>query len=649
METNEHLQVHSEGERLTEEAREQGMSEESRASDAADEAYVTASLRGCGRRGAFSMMDNAERSEEDAALTCDKPTNQLHRELAGFHAAKQDARQKSEHAGFFHEALIRQLEENVALEEKAEQLAESSYNAAKAQLQANIIVLMEARHELEVAIKDDICRSERELRAGQAISMGLDQMIAMERRALVEKEPAEEARCEARAAMDHWRKNRNTAEASLRAVELKIADLVKRVEEERAEHAKKLLDCTMARNLALEEKDVAVLQKLSLTEDLTLERGKVAEMVKALEAKSRAIADAESHESRITLTLREEIMAIERAKCAESLELQEQLALEQSTARNLSEENNLLATKLAQEVTAHQKLKQNVEELRSEAQKIGRELSASQEALKSSGDISARLERQMRADTKSKEQSIVKLENVNRTLKAQLESYNERHQHMQQSCYAVNQALGAANEAKLGLEKDLQSQHAGHVEEMKQAWHAAEQARIEKAKAIQEMKSAKENLERKLTEQAATNASLEKEHTAMRGQLTKSQQLSVILEDKIQKHRREFSGRLQEELTLKELAQEQLANSRRNFCALQQKELEARLLLEKECEALKDERSELRKALAKAEKDTSEHTARLVGHLRASDIDARDQRAKCERAEQEVLMWKEESGVIALD
>jgi hypothetical protein len=522
---------------------------------------------------------------------------------------------------------------------KQQEHAEASYDTARDQLQTDLVAAIEIKYELEKELaerehKDKRCRLQTELlesgKVQQAITVELDKATTREKQAFAGGLLAEEARRQACAALERSNDARNEAEADLRAAEQSKVELARKLESNRAEYDKERSDCAVAIDLALEQKDVAALQKLSLAEDLVVEHGKVAEMEKALEAKDRVIADFEDHESRITQRLREEIMAKERAEDAENVlaaqldqvlndtgrkisDLQEQLVMEQSAGTRTLEENDLLAKQLVRSVTAHEKLTKMNQELKSDWQEMKRELLANQEASKRLEDFSASLEKQMRGDIKSREQTIDELGTSNRGLEAQLESFSERDQHMQRSCYAA----------------DIR-----HAEEIKQARQEIEQARKSKEEALKETKSTKENLEGKISEQAAVVLRLQLELEEMRSELARSVQFR---RDLVREHDR-LAARLQEALASKERADEGYANSRGLLQAMYQEEFKTNVQLERVCHELNleavekhKELAKMDKELAKMEKDTSEREKRLIGHL------------------EELRVWKEQGGVIALD
>jgi hypothetical protein len=208
------------------------------------------------------------------------------------------------------------------LEAKQQEHAETSCNTARDQIQAELGAAMERKYELEKELaerehKDEICRLQTELlesrKAQHAITIDLDMAITREKQAFARALRAEEATFQACTAVERSNDARNMADADLRAAQQSEVEMARKIERNRADYAKKLSECAAVRDLALEQKDVAVLQTLRLAKDLDLKRGKVAEMEKALEAKDRMIAEAEDYETRITQRLREEIMVKEKA------------------------------------------------------------------------------------------------------------------------------------------------------------------------------------------------------------------------------------------------------------------------------------------------------------------------------------------------
>lgn len=91
---------------------------------------------------------------------------------------------------------------------------------------------------------------------------------------------------------------------------------------------------------------------------------------------------------------------------------------------------------------------------------------------------------------------IDKLEKANRTLQEQLDTARDAHKHLQRSYNTVDIRLCIAKQARMGSERDLQSRGTHLGEELEQATKTNEEA-------LKGMISMKNNLERKISEQAA--------------------------------------------------------------------------------------------------------------------------------------------------
>jgi hypothetical protein len=672
------VKVLSEEKRLAEEAREQAILEKDRAmagerhaTDAADEAREKARWSDCERQDAASAMRGAERNKGQVDSMGKHSGDQSQQELAEAHTGVQDGSENGEQIDVFYKDRTERPEKELAAVKEAQQDAreqqegaEASFDTTIDQIQTDLVAALETRHELEKelaerVLKDDICRLETELlesnKAMQATAVELDKAITRDRQALAEN-----------ALLERSNIAKNTVEADLRTREQCKVELARGLERHRASYAEKLSECAAARDLALEQKNVAILQGLSLEKDLALERDRVAKFEKALEAKDRVIADSEDRENDMTKRLGEEIMAKESFEDGEHVlatqlgqilvdtsreisDLREHLVREQSAVISFWKEKDMFAKQLAREVAANKELTQRNQELESELQNAKKELSATRKASKEEKDLRASLENEMVAELASRKQTIHTLEEATRILLEQVESQWEAQKHLQRSCGAGKTALGLAEQAKMQLEKDLQSQITRHEEEINQARQATEQARNAKEDACKEMESMKQNLEGKLSEQATVVLGLQLECEKMELELAGKVQSRQELETESVRQHNRLSARLQEALVSKEQAAEEFASSRGHLQATYQKELEARAQLEHRCHVLSDQVTESAKTLAKREEEMGEREALLVRRLQATDLAFRDQMTKCERAEEELRVWKGEHGVIALD
>jgi hypothetical protein len=532
-------------------------------------------------------------------------------------------------------------------------------------------------------------------------------------------------------------------QAATQTVEQLKIDLARKFKEDRAEYARKLSECVAAKDLAVEQKEAAILHELSLGEELARERGQVAEMQKMLEAKDRKIIEADDHENRITQRLQEEIMAKEKAMNAKDVlasqwsqvladagrqisDLREQLMTGQSECTKASEQNELLTGKLVQAVTTNEELRWENQRLESEWQQTKQELSVKEEASKISDFHLGNLEEKIRTEIKSKQQIIDGLGNTNEELKVQrwkfatrlakeignkdrvmrekvelLEQLHEdrkkinaSHEYAasvaareartsrelefkdrtikhseefisklkaeielaREACLsykaqlaAADRRCGVAKDATIQMEKGLQSQKIRHIEEMKQAQHAIEQVRKAKEEAFKQVKSTKKDLEGKLSGEITLKTKLENDLRLVRVQLASSQQRYSDLEkDHAREHSR-LSAQLQQALKQQKLAEENSGILAARLQARDEEGADVRARLERECQILTEELAEAWEATAKLEMENKEDRARMAGLLRSADITARDERIKCERAEEELTVWRDQDGVITLD
>jgi len=726
--------------RMAEEARDEAMLEKDQAMMEKDKA-----------------IRDAEQAEEHAELKYEKLADQQRNELSKAYIALQDTTQKIKCSRSFYRRLISRLKKDLAAAQKAQQgtserqeLENTAYEAAIDRLHRDLEEAVEAIHEVvfakeraDGACKDKIPRLNAERQestiAKQAITVKHDKAVNREKQALGEQTWTEEARAMAYVSEEPSYNARLIAEAGLQvttqtAEQLKV-DLAGKLEEDRAEYAKKLSECVAEKDLAVEQKEAAVLHKLRLGEELARERDRVAEMHKMLEAKKREIIEANDFENRITQRLREEIMAKEKAMKAEDMlasqwgqvladngreisDLREQLMTERSACTRASEQNELLTRKLAQEVTANEELKRENQELGNEWQETKQKLSAEEEAFKGVEIALSSLEEKIRTEVNSKQQIIDGLNNANQELKAkqwnfatrlskeiankvqvmqekvelleqlreskkkinasheyaasmaareaktskELELKNQTITHSEEfismlkaeiesasetglsykaQLAAADRECGVAKDARIQVEKDLQGQIIRHIEEIKQAQLAIEQARKAKEEAVKQAKSTKEGLEGKLSREIRWKTKLEEDLRLVRAQLTSSQQQCEDL-------RKEYACEYYRSTQLRR-AYEQQKLAEENSQARNEEEVGVRSQLERQCQILTEELAEAREAKAKLEVEKKEDRIRMAGLLESADITAQDERMKCERAEEELRVWRDQDGVIALD
>jgi hypothetical protein len=524
-----------------------------------------------------------------------------------------------------------------------------------------------------------------------------------------------------------------------RTIEQLRADLARK-RKDGVEYAKILSECVAAKDLAVEQKEAAVLRELRLGEELARERGRVAEMQKMLKAKDRKIIEADDHENRITQRLQEEIMAKEKALNAEDVlasqwsqvladagqqisNLREQLMTGQSVCARASEQNELLTRKLAQEVTTNEELRQENQQLESAWQETKQELSAKEETSKLFDFLLGSLEEKICTDIESKQQLIDGLENTNEELKAQrwkfatrlakeignkdqvmrekvelleqlhedkkkinasyeyaasmaareaktskeLELKDQTIKHSEElisklkaeaesareTCLsyeaqlaAADRRCGVAKDGRIQAERAFQSQDVRHAEEIKQLQDAIEEAREAKEEAFKQVKSTKADLEGKLSREIILKAKFEKD---LRLQFASSQQRYNDLEkDHAREHNR-LSAQLQQALQQQKLAEENSGILAAHLHTRDKEEVDTREQLEHKCQILTENLAEAQEAKAKLEMENEEERARMAGLLRSADITARDERIKCERVEEELTVWRDQDGVIALD
>jgi predicted nucleic acid-binding Zn-ribbon protein len=90
--------------------------------------------------------------------------------------------------------------------------------------------------------------------------------------------------------------------------------------------------------------------------------------------------------------------------------------------------------------------------------------------------LHARLGNEMGAVLIKREEMIDKLEKANRTLQEQLETARDAHKHWQRSYNTVEIRLCIAKQARMKLERDLQSWSTHLGEELEQATKTKEEA-----------------------------------------------------------------------------------------------------------------------------------------------------------------------------
>jgi hypothetical protein len=383
-------------------------------------------------------------------------------------------------------------------------------------------------------------------------------------------------------------------------------------------------------------------------------------------------------------------------------DLREQLMTERSACTKASEQNELLTRKLAQEVTTNEELKRENQELESEWQGMKQKLSAEEEASKEFEVALGSLEEKMRTEVSSKQQIIDGLNNANQelkaqrwefatrlsketankdqvmrekvellgqlregekkinasheyaasmaaraaktskelelknqtikrsenfisTLKAQIESASEACLSYKARLAAADRGCGVAKNARIQVEKDLQSQNIRHIGEIKQAQRAIEQA-----------SKAKEDLEEKLSGEITLKTKLEEDLKLVRVHLTSSQERFCDIQKEYARERYR-SALLQQAL------------EQQNPQVRDEEEVGVRAQLERQCQILTEELAGVREAKAKLEMENKEDRIRMDGLLESADITAQEERMKCELAEEELRVWRDQDGVIALD
>ena len=367
---------------LAEEARDQALLETNKAraamgqaADTEEESYRKAGVSDCARQDAVSAMRNAERAKNRTFSIYRLFRNQLRTALAEYSVAENDANQIIEEI----ERSYKDAVEELSASKKAQQDASKRQEHEEASQLANIERLQtdfkaatdvcehaaRKKEQAESSRKDDISRLQAQQlesrNAQQATTVELDRAINREKQDLAGKARAEETKVQACYSKERSYIAKLHTEAELREAQQIKPECARKVDEDRAEYGEKLSECIAAKDLALEQKDAAVLEKLSLAKDLAQTRDQVATFREALRRKDRMIAEAEYHGNRMAQRLRGEIMAKKEATHAEDVlrqvlngndrkisGLQEQLKMEQSARTNASEENDLLAEKLAE-------------------------------------------------------------------------------------------------------------------------------------------------------------------------------------------------------------------------------------------------------------------------------------------------------------
>jgi hypothetical protein len=292
------------------------------------------------------------------------------------------------------------------------------------------------------------------------------------------------------------------------------------------------------------------------------------------------------------------------------------------------------ATRLSKEIANKVQVMREKVELLDQLREGEKKINASHEYAAS---VAAR-EAKTSKELELKNQAIKHSEEFISMLKAEIESAGE-------ACLSYKAQLAAADRecgvAKDAVERDLQSQIIRHIEEIKQAQHAIEQASKAKEEAVKQAESTKEELEGKLSGEITLKTKLEEDLRLVRVQLTSSQQQCQDLQ---KEYMREYyrSAQLRQAYEQQKLAEE-------NSQAREEEEVGVRAQLERQCQMLTEELAEVREAKAKLEMENKEDRIRMAGLLESADITAQDERMKCEHAEEELRVWRDQDGVIALD
>jgi hypothetical protein len=309
--------------------------------------------------------------------------------------------------------------------------------------------------------------------------------------------------------------------------------------------------------------------------------------------------------------------------------------------QQLKAQQRNFATRLAKEIENKDEVMLEKVELLEQLREGEKKINASHEYAAS---IAAR-EAKTGKELELKDQTIKHSEETISMLKAEIESASEACLSYKAQLAAADRGCGVAKDARIQVEKDLQSQNIRHAEELKQAQRAIEQASKAKEEAVKQLKFTKEDLEGKLSGEITLKTKFEGDLRLIRAELASSQQHYQNL---LKEYAREYGRELQ-----KAHKQQKLAEERSEILAarLQARDEEAdvRAQLERQCQILTEELAEAREAKAKLEIENKEDTTRMAGLLWSADITARDERTKCERAEEELRVWRDQDGVIALD
>jgi hypothetical protein len=192
-------------------------------------------------------------------------------------------------------------------------------------------------------------------------------------------------------------------------------------------------------------------------------------------------------------------------------------------------------------------------------------------------------------------------------------------------------AYMAACEAKTSKELELKEQTIKHSEEL-----------------ISMLKAEIESANEACLSYKAQLAAADRGYGAAKDSKIRVDQRCNDLEKEHAREHNRLSAQLQQALKQQKLAEE---NSGTLVARLQARdeEVDLRAQLERECQILTEELTEAREAKAKLEMENKEDRTRMAGFLWSADVTARDERMKCKRAEEELRVWRDQDGVIALD
>ena len=311
--------------------------------------------------------------------------------------------------------------------------------------------------------------------------------------------------------------------------------------------------------------------------------------------------------------------------------------------------NRTLNEQFFQAVTAKDAMAQETQTLQTRAAEIETRLEAKIEAVEDMAQVSHAIEAKLTMEVGSQKLTIGKLQDANGDLSMQLESLTAMYNQVHLNYQAANQAVSSTQAAKTQLEKDLQCQRNHRMEETKQARQEMEQGRNAEKAAVTDLKATNGRLEQELRKATAAVHRFNIELETTNERLTYNNLCSRAERKESEHMLEQMKASMQEALVSKKLAELKMASWRDHFKDLYLEESGARVELEWECKTLKGQKAESLEAVNKMEKHYSERETLLVGRLRATDITARDEMAKREQLEEELQVWRDHGGVIALD